>query len=106
MKKKTLAKVYEPAEVEKEWLERWIRDGLFTAETDSQRPAFSMVIPPPNITGSLHLGHALNNTLQDIMARYKRMRGYNVLWVPGVDHAGIATQNVVERQLKEEGTTR
>ena len=106
MEKKTLAKVYEPAEVEKEWLERWIRDGLFTAETDSQRPAFSMVIPPPNITGSLHLGHALNNTLQDIMARYKRMRGYNVLWVPGVDHAGIATQNVVERQLKEEGTTR
>ncbi|MDC4224422.1 MAG: class I tRNA ligase family protein [Candidatus Manganitrophus sp.] len=75
-------------------------------EPESDRPSFSMVIPPPNVTGSLHVGHALNNTLQDILARWKRMRGFNVLWVPGMDHAGIATQNVVERQLAKEGLDR
>jgi valyl-tRNA synthetase len=68
--------------------------------------SYSMVIPPPNVTGSLHVGHALNNTLQDILIRWRRMQGRNVLWMPGTDHAGIATQNVVERQLQAEGTTR
>ncbi|MBI5599906.1 MAG: valine--tRNA ligase [Deltaproteobacteria bacterium] len=106
MSKKDLARVYEPREIEMKWSQRWLAGEGFAADARSKKPAFSMVIPPPNITGSLHLGHALNNTLQDIMARYKRMRGYNVLWLPGLDHAGIATQNVVERQLKEEGLTR
>ncbi|MEK7313925.1 MAG: valine--tRNA ligase, partial [Deltaproteobacteria bacterium] len=99
-------KVYAPSEIEEKWAERWLKEGLYDAGLSKDRPCFSMVIPPPNITGSLHLGHALNNTLQDIMARYKRMTGHNVLWVPGIDHAGIATQNVVERRLKEEGLSR
>ncbi|MBI5560448.1 MAG: valine--tRNA ligase [Deltaproteobacteria bacterium] len=102
----TIAKVYAPGEVERKWYARWLEKNLFTADPRSDKPPFSMVIPPPNITGSLHLGHALNNTLQDIMARFKRMQGYNVLWLPGIDHAGIATQNVVERRLKEEGMSR
>ncbi|MCK4846317.1 MAG: valine--tRNA ligase [Deltaproteobacteria bacterium] len=101
-----LEKIYLPDEVEKKWSAFWIEEGFFTAEATSSRPPFSMVIPPPNITGTLHLGHALNNTLQDIIARYKRMKGFNVLWVPGIDHAGIATQNVVERKLHDEGTDR
>ncbi|MFZ3072200.1 MAG: valine--tRNA ligase [Thermodesulfobacteriota bacterium] len=103
---KNLQKVYAPSEIEEKWAERWIKEGLYEARLSKDKPRFSMVIPPPNITGSLHLGHALNNTLQDIMARYKRMTGHNVLWVPGIDHAGIATQNVIERQLKEEGLSR
>ena len=104
--KRTLSKVYDPSKVEEKWGSLWIERGYFTADPHSEKPPFSMVIPPPNITGSLHLGHALNNTLQDIMARFKRMRGYNVLWLPGIDHAGIATQNVVERQLMAEGLSR
>ncbi len=104
--KRTLSKVYEPSKVEEKWAGLWIERGYFTADPSSEKPSFSMVIPPPNITGSLHLGHALNNTLQDIMARFKRMQGYNVLWLPGIDHAGIATQNVVERQLMAEGLSR
>ncbi|MFQ5442059.1 MAG: valine--tRNA ligase [Thermodesulfobacteriota bacterium] len=103
---KTLGKRYESGEVEKRWVERWSALGLTTADTDSDKPSFSMVIPPPNITGALHVGHALNSTLQDILARYKRMKGFNVLWLPGIDHAGIATQNVVERDLAGEGTDR
>ncbi len=103
---KTLDKTYNPAKVEPRWSEHWIEKGLFRADTDSRKPVFSMVIPPPNITGSLHCGHALNSTLQDVLARYKRMKGFNVLWLPGIDHAGIATQNVVERMLAEEGLTR
>lgn len=106
MGKKILAKVYEPRAVEKRWSGWWLEKNLFTPDQDSKKPPFVMVIPPPNITGSLHLGHALNNTLQDIMARYKRMRGSNVLWLPGIDHAGIATQNVVEKQLHKEGLDR
>jgi valyl-tRNA synthetase len=87
--------------------EFWESTGLFDAETDSTRPAYSMVIPPPNVTGALHLGHALNNTLQDIQIRMHRMQGYNTLWMPGTDHAGIATQAVVEKRLREEeGKTR
>lgn len=102
-----IAKVYDPKKVEEKWLEFWFKEQLFHAEPGSDRTKnFSMVIPPPNVTGSLHMGHALNNTLQDILVRYKRMNGLNVLWVPGTDHAGIATQNVVERELKKEGKRR
>ncbi|HBO83464.1 MAG TPA: valine--tRNA ligase [Deltaproteobacteria bacterium] len=106
MDKKELDKVYNPKTVEDKWLKSWLDRNLFFADVSSEKPRFSMVIPPPNITGSLHIGHALNNTLQDILARYKRMKGFNVLWLPGTDHAGIATQNVVERQLAAEGLDR
>jgi len=94
---------YIPSEIEDKWYEFWMSNGYFKADNNSTKPPFSIVIPPPNVTGSLHMGHALNNTLQDILARYKRAKGFNVLWVPGCDHAGIATQNVVERELKKEG---
>lgn len=100
-----LAKAYSHKEVEGKWYTYWFNLGAFQPAESSGRP-FSMVIPPPNVTGSLHMGHALNNTLQDILCRYKRMDGYSVLWVPGTDHAGIATQNVVERQLGEQGLGR
>ncbi len=106
MSERTLEKAYEPKTVEERWAGSWTASGLTTPRLDSDRPAFSMVIPPPNITGALHLGHALNSTLQDVLARYKRMKGFNVLWLPGIDHAGIATQNVVERQLASEGLDR
>src|SRR3990170_2824799 len=101
-----IEKAYEPSTVEARWAQVWINERLATPDAASEKPAFSMVIPPPNITGALHLGHALNSTLQDILARTRRMQGYNVLWLPGIDHAGIATQNVVERQLAAEGTDR
>src|SRR5688572_12894801 len=80
--------------------------GYFRADAESTRPAFSIVLPPPNVTGSLHLGHALTATVQDVLCRWKRMSGYNVLWLPGTDHAGIATQMVVERELEKEGLKR
>jgi valyl-tRNA synthetase len=99
-------KVYDPHQVEEKWYHFWESQNLFRGDENSTRPPFSIVIPPPNVTGSLHMGHALNNTLQDIMTRYKRMDGFNALWLPGTDHAGIATQNVVEKQLAEEGTNR
>ncbi|RLB07063.1 MAG: valine--tRNA ligase [Deltaproteobacteria bacterium] len=99
-------KVYDPKRVEDKWYRFWVEKGYFRAEVDSPKEPFSIVIPPPNITGSLHMGHALNNTLQDILVRYKRMKGYNCLWMPGTDHAGIATQNVVERELAKEGLDR
>jgi valyl-tRNA synthetase len=101
-----LSKSYDPAPIEDKWYAKWIEDGIFKADAKSAKPPFSIVIPPPNVTGSLHLGHALDNTLQDILCRTKRMQGYNVLWMPGTDHAGIATQNVVERALREEGKSR
>ncbi len=101
-----IEKVYNPSKVERKIYSFWEGKGIFTADNESKKPPFSIVIPPPNVTGSLHMGHALNNTLQDIVVRYKRMRGYNVLWLPGTDHAGIATQNVVERELAKEGLTR
>ncbi len=101
-----LEKVYNPGQIESRWYEYWERHQLFRADETSARPTFSIVIPPPNITGSLHMGHALNNTLQDILVRFKRMQGYNTLWMPGTDHAGIATQNVVERMLAAEGQDR
>lgn len=99
---KELAKVYEPHHVERRWYAEWEEKGYFRAEASSEKKPYSIVIPPPNVTGALHMGHALNNTLQDILCRWKRMQGYNVLWMPGTDHAGIATQNVVERQLAAE----
>ncbi len=101
-----LDKTYNPADVEEKWYRFWEEKHLFRADENSPQPPFSIVIPPPNVTGSLHMGHALNNTLQDILTRYKRMDGCNALWVPGMDHAGIATQNVVEKQLASEGTDR
>lgn len=101
-----LGKGYDPAPIEDKWYEIYIREGLFKADPDSEKPAYSIVIPPPNVTGSLHVGHALDNTLQDILCRTKRMQGYEVLWMPGTDHAGIATQNVVERSLAAQGISR
>ncbi len=102
MTEDNLEKVYDPKKVEEKWMARWEAEGLFHADSQSNQPSFSIVIPPPNVTGSLHLGHALNSTLQDILSRWQRMSGKNVLWLPGMDHAGIATQNVVERQLTKE----
>ncbi|MBW1801280.1 MAG: class I tRNA ligase family protein, partial [Deltaproteobacteria bacterium] len=99
MTSEKMPKGYEPRNVEQHWYNFWEENGLFTAKPTSKKPPFSIVIPPPNVTGTLHMGHALNNTLQDILCRYKRMRGFNVLWQPGTDHAGIATQNVVEKDL-------
>jgi valyl-tRNA synthetase len=106
MEKDTMAKGYEPEEVEQKWYQYWEENQLFRAEARSEKEPFCIVIPPPNVTGTLHMGHALNNTLQDILCRYKRMKGYNVLWQPGTDHAGIATQNVVEKDLAAKGTDR
>lgn len=101
-----LAKAYEFHDIEERWYQAWLTQKTFQAKLDDGKESFSIVIPPPNVTGVLHIGHALNNTLQDILVRYRRMQGHNVLWVPGTDHAGIATQNVVERQLKTEGKDR
>lgn len=98
-----LPSTYEPKEVEKKWYEHWEKNGYFHADVNDGKEPFSIVIPPPNVTGNLHMGHALNNTLQDILARWQRMKGKSVLWMPGTDHAGIATQNVVERLLASEG---
>jgi len=106
MASRVLDKSYDPHQVEEKWYRHWEELGYFKADENSEQEAYSIVIPPPNVTGVLHLGHALNNTLQDILIRFKRMKGYNVLWMPGTDHAGIATQNVVERQLSEEGVDR
>jgi len=97
---------YDPRGVEERWYRTWEARGLFHADEGSAAPPYSIVIPPPNVTGSLHMGHALNNTLQDILIRWHRMQGENTLWMPGTDHAGIATQNVVERQLAQEGLSR
>ncbi|MYD31994.1 MAG: valine--tRNA ligase [Nitrospira sp. SB0661_bin_20] len=106
MASQQLSKTYEPQAVETRWGPYWIDQGYFGAAPDSTGQPYTIVIPPPNVTGSLHIGHALNNTLQDILIRWRRMQGRNALWIPGTDHAGIATQNVVERQLLEEGTKR
>jgi valyl-tRNA synthetase len=101
-----LDKKYDPKQVEEHWGAFWLDNKLYHADETLDRETYSIVIPPPNITGSLHIGHAFNNTLQDILIRWKRMSGFNTLWQPGTDHAGIATQNVVERQLHAEGTHR
>ena len=97
---------YAPAEVEGPRYERWEKAGYFSADATSEAPAYCIVIPPPNVTGSLHIGHALDHTLMDSLIRRRRMQGYNTLWLPGMDHAGIATQNVVERELAKEGLSR
>jgi valyl-tRNA synthetase len=101
-----ISKAYEPQAIEEKWYARWLADNAFTPDPASPKPAYSIVIPPPNVTGVLTLGHVLNTTIQDILARRARMLGHEVLWLPGTDHAGIATQNVVERQLRKEGKTR
>ncbi len=98
-----IPKTYEPAAIEAKWYAFWEQNGCFTADAKSAKPAYSIVIPPPNVTGVLTLGHVLNNTIQDILARRARMLGKEVLWLPGTDHAGIATQNVVEKNLRKEG---
>src|SRR5450631_2109866 len=97
-----LSKTYAPVTVEPKWYARWDEAGCFRADAHSPKPAFSIVIPPPNVTGILTLGHVLNNTIQDILARRARMQGFEVLWLPGTDHAGVATQSVVERTLKKD----
>lgn len=102
----TLSSQYAPAEVEAKLYERWVAAGYFEADAKSAKPAYTIVIPPPNVTGSLHLGHAFEHTLIDSLTRRKRMQGYETLWQPGMDHAGIATQNVVERELAKEGLSR
>ncbi len=102
----SLPKGYEPQLVEKKWYQNWEENGYFRADETSAATPYSIVIPPPNVTGVLHMGHALNNTLQDILCRWKRMTGHAVLWMPGTDHAGIATQNVIEKQLAIEGCNR
>jgi valyl-tRNA synthetase len=102
----TLPSQYSPAAVETKLYERWTERGYFTAHADSGRPPFTIVLPPPNVTGQLHMGHALNHTLMDIVTRRRRMQGYETLWLPGMDHAGIATQNVVERELGNGGMSR
>jgi len=99
-------KAYDPRAGEETWYAEWVAAGAFHADPSRPGEAYSIVIPPPNVTGSLHMGHALNVTLQDVLIRYARMNGRNALWLPGTDHAGIATQNVVERELKKEGLTR
>src|SRR5437762_5171441 len=95
-----LAKRYDPNAVEPKWYQRWLENCDFVANPDSSKPAFSIVMPPPNITGMLTLGHVLNNTIQDILARRARMQGFEVLWLPGMDHAGIGTQTAVEKYLR------
>ncbi|HQP10579.1 MAG TPA: valine--tRNA ligase [Candidatus Omnitrophota bacterium] len=101
-----LSKRYDFKEIDDKWCSSWEKENLFHAQADPRKKPYTIVIPPPNVTGILHMGHALNNTLQDIIIRYKRMRGFATLWMPGTDHAGIATQNVVEKQLAKEGKKR
>lgn len=101
-----LPKVYEPRSIEDKWYKFWQNHGFFHADSTSEKPPYAIVIPPPNITGSLHAGHALDNTLQDCLIRWRRMEGYNVLWMPGTDHAGIVTELIMEQKLADEGTSR
>ncbi len=101
-----LDKTYDPHKVEDKWYAHWLEQGYFHGDSSRGGKPYCIVIPPPNVTGILHMGHALNNTIQDVLIRWRRMQGRNTVWVPGTDHAGIATQNVVERELKKEGKTR
>ncbi|MEA2697200.1 MAG: valyl-tRNA synthetase, partial [Myxococcales bacterium] len=102
-----LPKNYEPESIEPRWYEEWTARGYFHADATAPKAPFAIVIPPPNVTGSLHMGHALGDTIEDIFTRWKRMAAYNAMWLPGTDHAGIATQLVVERELREkEGKSR
>lgn len=106
MEESNIPKVYDPQSFEKKWYKYWEEKNLFHAEVEADKKPYSIVIPPPNVTGQLHMGHALDNTLQDILIRWRRMQGYNTLWMPGCDHAGIATQAKVEEALRKEGKSR
>src|SRR5690349_6037272 len=101
-----LAKSFEPAAIEARWGPLWEQSGAYEPTRDPNRPSFAIQLPPPNVTGTLHMGHAFQHTIMDALTRYHRMLGHNTLWVPGTDHAGIATQIVVERQLQEQGISR
>src|SRR5947209_2530525 len=107
-----LPKTYEPGAIEARWAEYWVNEKLFSVKTPepgseaANKPVFTLLLPPPNVTGRLHMGHMLNQTEMDIIIRWRRMRGFTTLWLPGTDHAGIATQMMVERQLAAEGTSR
>ena len=103
MSSDSLDKGYDPSGIEEKWYKYWVENGFFKASEKSDQKAYAIVIPPPNVTGVLHMGHALNNTVQDIMCRHRRLCGDNVLWMPGTDHAGIATQNIVEKNLAQKG---
>ena len=98
----SLDKSYDPSRLEKRWYDHWIEKKYFHADEQAPKAPWSMVIPPPNVTGSLHMGHALGSTVEDIFTRWRRMSAYNAMWLPGTDHAGIATQTVVERELMKE----
>ena len=104
--KKELEKNYNPAEIETRLYENWQEKGYFHAEVDRDKKPFTIVMPPPNITGQLHMGHALDNTMQDILIRFKRMQGYSALWVPGTDHASIATEAKIVEAMRKEGITK
>ncbi|MGD9899194.1 MAG: valine--tRNA ligase [Calditrichaceae bacterium] len=104
--RKEIAKIYDPKTVEDKWYQYWLEKGYFNADVNTEKKPYVIVIPPPNVTAMLHIGHAFNNTIQDILIRYKRKQGFEALWLPGTDHAGIATQNVVEKQLAKENLTR
>ena len=101
-----LPKNYDPKAIEQKWYDWWKEQGYFHSDSSRGGKPYTVVIPPPNVTGILHMGHALNESIQDVMVRRKRMQGFNTIWVPGTDHAGIATQNMVERQLKKQGKSR
>ena len=103
---KELPKTYNPADIELNIIEFWEKNNFYKPSEDSSKPRYSIVIPPPNVTGNLTIGHILNNTIQDVYIRYKRMNGFEACWIPGTDHAGIATQQVVERDLKNKGESR
>ena len=101
-----MKKVFEPKQIEKKWYSFWEKNNLFSPKVSSNKKTYSIMIPPPNVTGSLHMGHGFQNTLMDVLSRYKRLKGFEVLWQPGIDHAGIATQLVVERNLEQKGLSR
>ena len=101
-----LAKSFEPAAIEARWAPLWEQSGVYQPTLDTAKPSFCIQLPPPNVTGTLHMGHAFNQTIMDALTRWHRMRGHNTLWLPGTDHAGIATQIVVERQLQEQKVSR
>ena len=100
---KEIPKTYSPSEIEEKWYKYWLDNKFFEAKVNKEKKPYTVVIPPPNITGILTMGHVLNNSIQDVFVRWKRMKGFETCWVPGTDHAGIATQNVVEKSLAKEG---
>ena len=104
--KELMAKTYDPKRIEDRLYSKWVEKKYFHAEVDETKKPFTIVIPPPNITGQLHMGHALDNTMQDILIRFKRMQGFNALWQPGTDHASIATEAKIVETLKKEGTSK